>query len=574
MVMNEENRKKILIGSIVAVITLVIVVAGATYAFFSLNVSGDATNTNVDIETGSADLVSIQKGAENMHINLSVSDMAKNNPNKAYYATDTEDNYKLTESDGTLTFATVAGTNKEESDCTAKVTITMDISKDSMGEVLTSGDATLHLENGEYKEDIDLSSLLTEGGDSSVTKEIDLVLTVSASDPSIIKGYLKVNNTGSDQSYLAGKELNITITVDNLVCGIIIPNLTNICSSYNNLEECVKTEDINIASLTEEPVGGMYRYQGARNVSNWICFGTTDQEECKNNVDKYMYRIIGITEEGQLYLLKETFIKEIKEDKNIDSFVWNSNSRVRTGSYWICPDGKCPEWNEADLFIRINGKANGTNAGSGGTIDSPPGDTDIFIDNSYYDYLKSGDKVNGGEEESDWYKLIITHSWHYGDTSESDINVKYNGDAMYAIETGNRETTHYIPNGSGGRTSEPFTWKNTIDAKISLMYIHDVLYAYPEENRSVYTDISESWIDFRKDGYNKRSQYEFLSTRYSFIDEYEAWYFGSPVFGSSFLNSTALRMNEGVRPVFYLDGSKIALNGKGTAKNPYYITNL
>ena len=73
--------------------------------------------------------------------------------------------------------------------------------------------------------------------------------------------------------------------------------------------------------LSEDLQGGMYRYQAsfpecdnesvcedATKMTNWICFGTTDN--CginEEDIDKYMYRIIGITDEGQLYLIKETF---------------------------------------------------------------------------------------------------------------------------------------------------------------------------------------------------------------------------------------------------------------------------
>ena len=63
--------------------------------------------------------------------------------------------------------------------------------------------------------------------------------------------------------------------------------------------------------LSTDKQGGMYRYQASfpdsdsSEMTNWICFGTTDNCGTNDdNIDKYMYRIIGITPEGQLYLIK------------------------------------------------------------------------------------------------------------------------------------------------------------------------------------------------------------------------------------------------------------------------------
>ncbi len=542
--MNEENKKKILIGSIIGVVTLVIAVVGATYAFFSLNVSGDTTNTNVDIETGTADVVTIEQGAENIHINLTVSDMAENNPNKEYYATDTEDNYKLSEEEGTLTFATITGTNKEASDCTAKVTITMDTSDDSMGRVLQKGDTILYITSGQTEETVDLYDLLTEEVPNSVTKEIEVELSVSESAEASITGYLKVNNTGSDQSYLAGKTLNITITVDNLVCGV------------SKRVIALLREDAG-ESLTKGLVGGMYRYQGTNDVPNWICFGTNDQTKCTDEYDKYMYRIIGVTKEGQLYLLKETPLKEGSHTQ----FSWNMGNRLDESEVNTCSNGKCPEWNEADLFKRINGTSNGLIDGYGsnsGAISN----TDIFVDSIQYDYLKSGDENSGGEA-SDWYNLIATHSWYYGDTNEAYDGKLYYGDEMYAIETGNSETSHFVISKDSPVISQPYTWENTVDAKINLMYIHDVLYTCLGGNPGNSTNNKDSWMNFQGDTW--------LASRHPGPEpRYRAWYVDT-THHLNIAETTALSF---VHPVFYLDGSIVKLDGKGTRNTPYYITNV
>ncbi len=375
--MNEENRKKILIGGIIGVVTLIIVVVGATYAFFSLNVSGDTINTNVDIETGNADVVSIEPGEENMHINLAVSDMAKDSPNKAYYATTVEEeDYKLNEGEGTLTFATITGTNKEENGCTAKVTITMDTSDNSMGKVLKNNDAILHLESGEYQEDIDLSTLLTEEAQSSVTKEIEVEISVSESNSPTIQGYLKINNTIEDQSYLAGKTLNITITVDNLVCGS-----TGSKGPLAPLEMLKAKGGETFAGGENHTtvVDEMYRYKGtaAEVTNNYICFGTDNTDTCKKTPKDYMYRIIGITD---------------KEDKTIN-LPANSLKIIKA-----TPSSESQKWHESDSE---NIKWDASNMKT-------------YLNETFYNatFVEAATKIPNADY---WESLILSHSWYNED---------------------------------------------------------------------------------------------------------------------------------------------------------------
>ena len=335
--------------------------------------------------------------------------------------------------------------------------------------------------------------------------------------------------------------------------------------------------------------GNMYRYQAApadanaaAQMTNWIIFGA----ECTNEfaklneeekIDKYMYRIIGITEEGQMYLIKETFLKEGTNT----GFVWDDVYQITGTGGDSCENGICPEWNEADLFQRINGTANGSKAGEGNNNDNLDDNTDIFVDSAQYDYLKSGDS-NGGEA-SEWYNLIANHEWMYGDTNEYNTTSSYNGNYMYQVETGKSKTKHYVqqPVGSATVVEEQYIWPNTnkLKAKISLMYIHDYIYSYfdglIEESRGnpQNKDIAKnSWLFFQKDGYNISPAYEWLSTRLgvgstSGIDvrALRVGYGGD-------LYSHSLPTVNGVRPVFYLESKAKIVDGDGTQKNPYILS--
>ena len=354
-------------------------------------------------------------------------------------------------------------------------------------------------------------------------------------------------------------------------------NQTVFCTLYfdekPNPTEDLRAKDLS-GNLSTDLQGGMYRYQGTDNVPNWICFGTRNADECKSDpdgIDKYMYRIIGITEEGQMYLIKETFLKE----GSGTSFTWNDKYSVDSSSSYYCDNGLCPEWNTSLLFKRINGTSNGTTQGTGTTSDKA--DTDIFVDSAQYDYLKSGDS-NGGGSASEWYNLIANHEWLYGDTNESSAASKYNGDAMYAIEHGDKETTHYVGT-KGNITQETYTWSQKVTAKISLMYLHDYYYGYYDGssedsrgNAGSYSKLASSWLFFKKDGYNSSPSYEWLSTRWGVASTSYTYVTARSVYNNGDLGTyDRLHYAYGVRPVFYLESSAKISSGEGTKDSPFIL---
>ena len=317
--------------------------------------------------------------------------------------------------------------------------------------------------------------------------------------------------------------------------------------------------------LSKDPQGGMYRYQAtpadaeeAANMTNWICFGTTDKEQCINEdtgIEKYMYRIIGITKEGQLYLLKETFLKEA-----YGTIVTMYKRTIQCNESWRlenCLEEKC-EWPNVDLYKRLNGK----------TSNGDP----LFVDSSEYGYMA---------KNSDWYNLIEEHNWMYGDTNNRTDSIKYSGKEMYAIETGKTATKRYWPDegtqttcsSDSPCTEKEYTWSKSVPAKIGLMYMHDVDYAYTGGNPGSSTNVKNSWIHFQKDRYNSEPYSEWLISRagvgytnstavYSYVVNYD---------GSLGYDSVVLNHTNGVRPTFYLSSEAKIKDGDGTKANPYVL---
>ncbi len=573
-----ENKKKQKIVLLIGLVTLLIAVLGATYAYFQISTNTDSSNTNITGSTPPKSLVTLKQGTSNLHLNISASDMSYENKTKEYYGTDDDQPYVETEENGTKTIATVELTGGEETtkySCTAKLTlskVTEPLEEaDTMVEVLQPGDMILQFKGNIINEKLDLSELKTTG-----SKEYDLKFKVTGNTSEEIQAYIKLVNKETQQNYLAGKKLNIDINTSELKCEVFIPD-----PKIAQLRA-----DDSKGYLSEDLQGGMYRYQAApadenesAQMTNWICFGTTNKEQCINEetgIDKYMYRIIGITEEGQMYLVKETFVKE----ESVTGFSWDDVYQISGFDGNSCDNGICPEWNTADLFERINGTANGTKAGKGDNDDKVDNDTDIFVDSAQYEYLKSGDS-NGGESPSEWYNLIADHEWMYGDTNVTTSTVIYNGKNMYDIGTGQTETTHYAQNPEGSTTVEqqPYTWSEKVKAKISLMYMHDVAYAYYDGtqentrgNPGSYTNVAKSWIFHQKDGYNTSPTYEWLSTRWGVVDAGGVSVDARYVNYEGGLGCATFLNGGGVRPVFYLSSDvKIKEGTDGTKENPYIL---
>jgi len=178
--------------------------------------------------------------------------------------------------------------------------------------------------------------------------------------------------------------------------------------------------------------GGMYRYQDSV-ADNYICFGTSDKDECINDTGIYMYRILGITESGQLYLLKKEALDEV--------YAWHEN------------DGELISWAESDLFKRLNG----TYRNSNGELEP------AFVGNNKYPYMVEGNS---------WYDKIELHSWKYGNYGNGGYRLTYGYDD-------NGEYGEFYDFATMNETEQQFT--NSINAKVSLMYHSDYLYTHNSE---------------------------------------------------------------------------------------------
>ncbi len=110
--------------------------------------------------------------------------------------------------------------------------------------------------------------------------------------------------------------------------------------------------EYNPKGLSSEPdCQGMYRFVGHCDaaddgcngiIDNFVCFGYEDESDCKVDIasNEYLYRIIGITSDGKMKLIKN---KELTQ-----KYKWHeSDSNI--------------QWNDSDLFNNLNSSAYLTN---------------------------------------------------------------------------------------------------------------------------------------------------------------------------------------------------------------------
>ena len=183
-----------------------------------------------------------------------------------------------------------------------------------------------------------------------------------------------------------GNKLDGVLTYDSTNnIATVDTGATSYCYLYFSLPKTapgtILEGEKNISYVLE---AGMYRYQGTYDVvdNNYICFGTSSKSECTGNTDAYMYRIIGITEDNQMKLIK-------KETLNSAVQWWNNRTTDIT-------------WPNSLIYQYIN-------------------DTE-----STNNYLNSEIYIPTG-----WESKIATTTWKYGDTTS---NGSYKGETIYTTE--------------------------------------------------------------------------------------------------------------------------------------------
>ncbi len=243
----------------------------------------------------------------------------------------------------------------------------------------------------------------------------------------------------------------------------VTSNKTAYCYLYfdiktpENPQELIDSRTSN-ESLSDEEVGGMYRYQGS-SVNNYICLGSLNNTNCQEKTDN-MYRIIGITPEGNIKVMKQT---------SIGNYAWNTKYHDdSSSSSGYCGRYGCPEWPNSEIYQTLNENA------------------DSFLS-------KLSDDIKN--KIADW-------EWYYGDIEYNYANKTAN--QIYNIEIGQTNTQYYGKTASNKNLVTGQKWvKMNNKAKIGLIYLHDYYYQSTSDNclasNNTYTQCKDNgWMHISK----------------------------------------------------------------------------
>ncbi len=527
----ETNNNKKTITIIVVALILLILVVGATYAYFTGNIINNSSKTNVKATTSAIDNIALNQQVSKLHITINPNDMGENNKQDYYATEDDNKNYEKTENIVSLAELKATGGDARASyNCEVKVTISIDEGS-TMLESLQEGDASIYLQYGNLLKNIDLTEL-----QSTKSKELTGNITLINNSNDFIRGALKITNNGNNQVDLANKTLNVNINTEVTKCELY---------GTSKIELALRNTSTS-GTLSKELKGGMFRYQGSAEqvTDNYICFGTDDQQNCLNHQDQYMYRIIGVTPEGRLKVIK----KEALEDTY----------------QWYTDDDTDIEFPESNIFEAISGDK----------------------------YLKNNNYVPAG-----WEGKISNNIWTYGDSwVDNTTGTERTGEDLYLIETGRegtmwyekankedsnvqshlidfegspyfQQTTYYVVH-----TNEK--WSKSFESKVSLMYFHDYYYSVSDEAnclilKNTYEICRNGWIQLLQNDSELIYDSEWTMARMGW-NPIAGGQTASILHGAGSAGGDTFVSYLLVRPVFYLNND-IEISGKGTTTEPYMI---
>ncbi len=234
--------------------------------------------------------------------------MAQNKVNNVYYGTtDESKNYETDKESGTITLGDIQTQDTLVDDYVCSATINIGLDGDMKPELKTN-DLVLVIIQGNKESEYDLSEINTSPTFSFALNNIEP-----------IKAYLKFTNQETDQSGLAGKTLNVTISITDFVCEVDKSVLAT-------LQKTTDSDHLKTVADNDELIRYVGTYEEVKN--NYICFGTTEKDTCTSDKDTYMYRIIGITTDNvntELGLVPDQ-LKIIKATPSNTSQVWHSSN--------------------------------------------------------------------------------------------------------------------------------------------------------------------------------------------------------------------------------------------------------
>ena len=529
----EKNKKQALILSIVAVVTLIALVVGATFAYFKAQ-GGTGSSMEVKVTTYTTDMLTFTTGsAISLYADQSSFGSDKGSLSGETFAKATlvannktneaTDNYYVYFNIENNTFKYTLGNDKPE----LILTVT-----GSDGNEVTSLPGLTHT-TVQDRENKSISGFDVTTTNDLITIANNKTITATPRAEEEYKLKLTFVNYEGDQTANAKSTLSAKVMIQKEE--IIQTAINKVCKKSQKLSECIvatNTIDDTLyyhdASLTNGAGDNSYRYAGASGeVNNYVCFGSTTTP-CP---DDNLYRIIGVFGDK---------VKLIKSDYATSSLLGGDGdySKMYTPNIWNNSNYKgnnlaniaAYNWNKSDQNTWSLSNLNKTNLNKN------------FITNI----------------GADWAAKIDMTTWKVGGNTLDNIAYQP-AKTTYQNEVVNPVTTNSQDN------------KTEYSAKIGLMYVSDYMYAVPQDKWTLvgsnYTDTSKEYSAATSVNWMYMGLNEWTISRSAdrSSDAFRVHFAGHV--NNSYIGGNAF----GVRPVFYLLSSVTYVEGDGTQNSPIRI---
>lgn len=225
----ESKDKRLLVTLIIGVSFLLILVIGATYAYFSVETSLVTGTTTINANAETIGTVSLVGTSATFNLNLTALNMMQGASDTTYWATTTG---TPTTTESTVTVGTTSvspTTDTHHYDCDYTIEIS-DVTSNGVTNMYTLFQSAAY---SSYKSTNQI--VLTVGGTTydfntanlfSSTIEVQGTLSdVTYSTPrSITSSFKVVNKSNIDQTLLAGTGISLEIEVTDFSCTVVQPN--------------------------------------------------------------------------------------------------------------------------------------------------------------------------------------------------------------------------------------------------------------------------------------------------------------------------------------------------------------
>ena len=567
--MEKVNEKKVLVLSFIAVIVLILVVVGATYAYFQATSSGDGTiNTNISSNTvdnlsfNIGNVISISateenftQGGNNLFGSTTVSaTLTANN-----YTNNATRNYYVYLNIDTNNF--VYTTDTEETELFLSIT-------DPLGNPVTSiAGLTPVVVDGMSGFDI-----TTKTGLITIANNYEITTTSTTTQEWNIT--VTFVNLDSDQQENTEKSFNATLIMQENA-PISISNVTTSSITTDSIT-------LNVEATSENPITNYYYAIGnedfVESTSNTYTFNNLDADSeytfrvyAVDNVgyQSAVYNINVATEPIRLFAdyIKNTLYTGTDGDNGIyyhDGVGSYTNVAQEAGdnSYryaganpnnYVCfgsDAASCPN----DNLYRIIGVfgdqvklIKNTSIGNYLWSGLYSNQSNVWSNSTLNTGTLNGTYLNG--LGTTWSDMIETTSWKVG------------GGHYSYLQNGTPKTAYNYELGSNSSST-------TYSAKIGLMYVSDYGYAASPANWTTTlvnynnsTNTSNNWLYLGSNDWTISRDSDYTNGAFLVITTGGVNVYGV---GSGF--------SFGVRPSFYLKSNVVITSGDGTSTNPYRLS--